>query len=1253
MFTPQKKGWQGWSLSPRTEASSNPRNGGGSGVGKGKRVAVVDGPPPPLASLDENGGDALVGFEGGGEADVWRRFRDAGLLDEASLEKKDREAFVQRITKLEKELYEYQYNMGLLLIEKKEWISKFEELRQALEEAEEMLKREQAAHLIAMSEVEKRDENLKKALGVEKQCVSDLEKALHEMRAESAENKFTSDKKLAEAHALVAGIEEKALEVEAKLRAADAKLAEASRKSSEIERKLEDMDARERELRRARLSFNSEKNTHESDVSKQREEFRDWERKLQEGQQRLFESQGLLNQREDRANEKDRLLIQKERDLEEVQKKIDINNSNFNKKEADMSIRLTTLTVKEEEADLQKRNLEVKEQQLLALEVELIARENVEIQKLVDEHDAILKKKRVDFESELEQKRKFQDEEFEKKLNAVKQKEEDINHKEEKLVKREQALENKSENLREKEKDYESKLKALKEREKSVKVEEKALATEKKKAEADKQELLNLKAELEKGRVAMEEQELRILKEQENLKVIEAERSEHIRLQSELELEINEYRILKESLTKEKEDLRQLREKLERDWEVLDDRKVEIEKELNQVNEEKEKLKRWKLDEEERVKSEKVALEAQMQREREALRLEKEAFRATMEHERSEILEKAERDRENMCHDFDVRKHTLDAAMQSKKDEMEKQLQEKDREFEEYRDRETSHINSLKGQARREMEEMRLERQMIERERQKISMSRNDLERNRIDIQKDIEKLDIISRNLKDQREELIRERKHFLALVEQHKNCRNCGVLVLSDFQPLLLEVEDAEPFLLPRLAEGYLEETMADRVAPPENPNIDMSPPGGVGPSSTSPASGMSWLRKCTSRIFNFSPGKRDENAMQGQPEDNREASHGLDEAEDELEPSFGLASDSFVIQEIQSDTSIKEMGGEPTPSVDEKSDTVRAEGVAEVLPALPENMGDSPPVTTKYSRRGRNSGRKGKLRATRSVKNVIEEAKAILGETSEQNNDEPTNGKAEDLAVINEESQGDSIHADRKTTNVGRKRQHAHASRTTTSEQETGDSEARSDSVTTGGRRKRRQIIAPEIQTPGGKRYNLRRSTVAGAAAAAQALTDQTVGTERGDHQLPGLPKNKVVGGGDNSQEQAPILDHTVAPSEDDTRMQLMHKTTTESIVEVHEEFSLQKIVRLETREEVCTETDGNVDMNLVEEDQEFSTQDNHVGENGEEDVNGTEEAKDDEGYGTEETEDGGYGDDGGDESEIGNASIGKKLWNFFTT
>lgn len=158
MFTPQR--WSGWSRTPRTGAektgtgSGAPNSNSGDGiVAKGKGVNLFEPATPVSGSMLENVGKMLV--ESGGAAT-------------------DREVLAHRVSELENELFEYQYNMGLLLIEKKEWTSKYEEVRQSLNEAKEAVRREQSAHLIAMTEIEKREENLRKALGVEKQCVHDV-----------------------------------------------------------------------------------------------------------------------------------------------------------------------------------------------------------------------------------------------------------------------------------------------------------------------------------------------------------------------------------------------------------------------------------------------------------------------------------------------------------------------------------------------------------------------------------------------------------------------------------------------------------------------------------------------------------------------------------------------------------------------------------------------------------------------------------------------------------------------------------------------------------------------------------------------------------------------------------------------------------------------------------------------------------------------------------------------------------------------
>ncbi|XP_031279264.1 protein CROWDED NUCLEI 1 [Pistacia vera] len=1185
MFTPQRKVWSGWSLTPRTE-----KNGTGSGsngqnlnpssvdgtVGKGKGVAFVE-PVTP-----QNG-------VGPGQ---------------------EMESLAEKISRLENELFEYQYNMGLLLIEKKEWSSKYEELRQVFEDARDALKREQAAHLIAITDVEKREENLRKALGVEKQCVVDLEKALRDMRSEIAEIKFTADSKLAEANALVTSIEEKSLEVDVKLRAADAKLAEVSRKSSEIERKSKEVESRESALRMERLSFIAEREAHETTFSQQREDLREWERKLQEGEERVAKGQTIVNQREERANEKDAIFKQKEKDLEEAQKNIDAMNLALKRKEDDINSRLANLSLKEKEYDATRKNLEVKEDELLKLEEKLKAREMLETEKLLEEHQASLDAKQREFDLEIEQKRKSVDDDLKSKVIEVEKKENEINHKEEKIAKRELALDKKLEKFKEKEKDFESKVKALKDREKTIRSEEKNLETEKKQLLADKEGFLSLKAELERLKVENEQELLKIHEARDQLKVSEEERAECLQLQSELKEEIENCRLRQELLLKETEDLKQQKESFEREWEELDEKRAAVEEELKKINGQKEKLDKERHSEEERLRKEKQVAEDYIKRELEALEVSKESFKASMEHERSVIMEKAESDRRQLLRDFELRKRELETNMQNRQEELEKDLQEKEKLFEEEKERELSNINYLRDVARKEMEEMKLERVKLEKEKQENEAHRKHFDEEKVGIRKDIDMLVDLTETLKGQREQLVQERDHFLTFVEKHKSCKNCAEITSEyKFSDLVQEIVSADVPPLPSLANDYVNEGVHGIAT--ESKNNENSP--NVGSGSPVSAGTMSWLRKCTSKIFKFSPTKMiDHTAVQELTEDAtpsggqfcvEEPSNMLGCTSNEPELSFAIVNDSYDVPRVQSETSTR--GGEvgQDKMVDDQSN---------INGKVTEVEEDSQPID--HGRQPRRRGRP-RVSRTRSVKAVVQDAKAILGEGFNSDEIEHPNGNTEDSGHEITESRGESIHADKGTSRNARKRNRAKTSQTTLSEHDGGDSEGQSGSVVAGQHKKRRQKVSSAVQTPVGTRYNLRRPKTGVTGAAARTTSEPKKGREEG---------SEAVGGAQEDE----ISCCRVVPARS---------------VEVVSEYG--KSMHLER----CGE--GDASKNLVENmalSEEVSGTPEEVGEYGNVIECKSESQREGGGVGLDSEE-----EDGEEYEHPGEASIGKKLWTFFTT
>ncbi|WOL02899.1 hypothetical protein Cni_G11618 [Canna indica] len=1250
MFTPQRKGW---SISPRIRdaddnglsSAANPRVGLGAAASlKGKGKSVVEAPPPPQGLLGENGGGA-VGASG--EVEAWRSFREAGFLDEAAMQRKDREALVQRITELEKELHEYQYNMGLLLIEKKESIAKYEEVAQALAEAREIIKREQASHIIAISEYEKREENWQKALGIEKQTVVVLEKDLREVRSQIAEAKFTSEKKLAEAQALESGLEEKYLEIEGKAHAADAKLAEANRKISEINRKLDDVEARERKLQKEYLSLTSERKAHEKDLNEQREYLLGWEKRLQNSQQRLVEGQRLLNEREDRANELDQILKKKQAEVEEAEKVIIESKKSLKLNEEDIGRRLSSLASKEKEANIKFESLEKKERDLFEKEEIINARERVEIQKLLDDHNSMLDSKKQEFELEMEKRREAFNAELKMKIVEVEEKKKEIDNKEEKIVEREHVLEINMLKLKEMEKDLDSKSQVLKKWEESVNVSEKKLENEKQQLERDRQELMLSISELETLKASIEAGKVQIFKEEEQLKLTKKEREEHTLLQATLKQEIEDYRMMKDSLNRDMEDLRQQREKFEKEWELLDEKRLALDSELKKINEEREMIEKWKSEEEERIRNEVQGERICLEREREDLWMEKEAFEKTMEHERLEVHEMLKRERADLVRDMELRKHELEMEMLKKQEVMEKDLQDRESEFRRNLVIEKNEMKSLSNANELLTKKLEVEQERLEREKEDFSVCRRKLENDQLEIQKDIDTLRLLSKDMKDQREKFVKERDHFLSLAEQCKICKSCG-LPVHDLE--LLSLQDTGVVQLPSL-------TFEDQL---KAKSSEKSPQPMVSPSVTS-GSRLSWLKKC-SRIFSSSPTKKTEDSERQHENNSISLGERLDrealavQASDEPVPSQGIVTKSFDSQGAQSSSGIREKEGserlgrtieEPEPSlgmtdnsadiialkIDNTNIHVNAEQVVQSKKQRERGessiplANDSQIEPAKGKTRQRAQGDKPKRTTrTRTVKAVVEEAKHILGENSNDKNVGP-NGQGKHSPNIQEASKDDLIHA-------GQKRG---LSRISVASEQDVDSETRSESISLGGRRKRRQIISSGAQTPGEKRYNFRRSTIAAAATAVQSVPGRTKGLNVGVSQQPNGDET-LKGDGDGEGTSKLRVDVEPASSfvAESVKSVDIQKTIAESAMEIQE-----------------------ISQKLVQRDMEFHNRD--AGKS----VEFSGQTREDEvvadGATSLETEpvtpDGGWSEGDSDEDEDDpnnhNASIGKKLWTFFTT
>ncbi|XP_057988307.1 nuclear matrix constituent protein 1 isoform X2 [Hevea brasiliensis] len=981
-------------------------------------------------------------------------------------------------------------------------------------------------------------------------------------------------------------MEEKSVEVEEKMRVAEAKLAEINRKNSELDVKLQELEARESVLQRECLSLNTEREAHEATFYKQREDLLEWERKLQKDEERLFDLRRTLNHREEKANENDKILEQKNRDLEETEKKIDLSFAKLKEKEDDINNRLSDLTAKEKKADSMRSILERKENDLLALEENLSAREKVEVQQLVDEHRASLDTKTQELELELEDKRKDLDDELRSKVEVLGQREVEILHREEKLRKREQALDRKLERVKEKEKDLDVKTKGLKDKEKSMKAEQKKLDLDHQKLLSDKESLQVLKDDCEKIRSEIAQQELQIGEKSENLKITSNERLEHLRLQAELKQELEKCRRHEEFLLKESEDLKEDRDKFEKEWEVLEGKRTQLSKELNKIIEERKHFVKLQCNEQERLKKDENAMKEYIQRELEAVRLEKESFEVRKKREQLVLSENAEMEHDQMVRNFESQRSNFEANLVSRREAMEKAMRERERLFDEQRERERKDISYLKEVAHKELEEIRAEKHKIEKEKQEVAKNKEKLEGQQIGMQKDIDELVMLSNKLRDQREQVIRDRNLFLTFVEKHKSCKNCvditSEFILSDLLPP--DMEDRRILPLQRQADEILRNDQDD-VDVTVVMNVNRSPSEhDLGYSNSQER--MSWFRKCTSKIFSISPTKKKEHVS-------------VPILAEEKTDGFGMLASKAARGSVAGDEfeqlhfdAIKGKADGYSMSVDDHGN-------------MDSKVEDAEQSELKSSRSKPGRRRKGGISRTRSVKAVVEDAKLFLEKSSEGPEHYAKKVQSNDIYQNIDES------IEKPASNIARKRERA----PTETEQDAGDSEGCSESVTTGGRRKRRQMVASAI-TPGQKRYNLRRHRTAGAPSANEAFSGLTkTGEKEADGGASVEPTRKP---------ETALASSLGVASETGKSTDALKVTTLKNV-----EFSQDRAVR--------------ADISKSIEIMELSEEVNGTTEYGDEDENGsTIHEEDEEDY------------DVDDELEHpGEVSIGKKIWTFFTT
>ncbi|XP_038701948.1 protein CROWDED NUCLEI 4-like isoform X2 [Tripterygium wilfordii] len=814
---------------------------------------------------------------------IWKRLKDAGF-DEDSIKNRDKAALIAYIAKLEAEIFDLHHHMGLLILEKNVLTSKNGQIKTSVDAIEVIHRRDQAANVSALAEARKREESLKKALGIEKECIASIEKALHEMRAECAETKVLSDNKLAEARTMVEDAQKKFIEAEAKMHMTESLHAEANRYHRAAERKLQEVEAREDDLTRRITAFKADCDAKEKDMRLERQSLSDRQKVLQQEQERLLDGQALLSQREDYIFNKSRELSQLEKELEASKANIEEQRRALNEEKSNVELSVASVSKREEVVFEREVLLGKKEQDLLILQEKVASKESEEIKNTVADHESVLRTIKSKFEAELERKRKLVEDELMAKRRAWELREIDLNHREDLLLEREHDLVVQSKTLVEKERDVAEKLNHLQERERSLNDSQKDVELKNLLLEGEKEEIVKMKLNLQESLDSLEDKKKQVDSAKEKLEFKKSETDELSVLEMKLKEEVDVVRAQKFELVAEADRLRVEKAKFEVEWEVLDEKREEIRKEAERLADERQALSKFLKDERDSLRLEKNLMRNQHKNDLELLNREQEEFMNKMAQERSECFSKLQQEHAEFLLGVEMQKRELESCIEKRREEVESYLKEREKTLEQERANDLQYINSLKESASKELEHVAFELKRLEAERTEINLDRERRDQEWAELNKSIEELEIQRQKLKEQRESLHTERDEIRAEIERLKTLENLKVALDYD---AVSKMQQANLESWKRLsAKRYLKQQSSLRDAKLDQHDMVLVSSNGDG--LNSPAIGkpngastpgiahLSWIRRCKEMIFKSSPEKSPPKHENGSPLSDNEEAH-----------------------------------------------------------------------------------------------------------------------------------------------------------------------------------------------------------------------------------------------------------------------------------------------------------------------------------------------------------------------------------------